>query len=129
MSLLTRLAHAACSSLLVGWMVGFLSLSSYKGKLEFAVEQSEDPAPSSAVTLLCFFKYQLLSFRQIALLPEPLFHRLSQSIERNAGADFNHPISDRKGIVKNRIVGEIAHRKIVKPFQRTRLALGWGSVA
>lgn len=60
-------------------------------------------------------------FGQIGLAAKPIFHRVSELINWDVCPNFQEPISDGQGIVKNRGVCEIAHAEIVEPLQRTRL--------
>src|SRR5258708_34206747 len=73
--------------------------------------------------LLPFLKLQPLALSQVALLSEPVLHRGLKAIERHASADFEASVRDGQGIVENLVVGEVAHREVVDPFDRTGLQI------
>jgi len=54
---------------------------------------------------------------------EPVFHVGAEAVERDAAADFHEPVGDGKRVVKDRIVGEVAHGKVVEPVERAGLRL------
>jgi hypothetical protein len=51
--------------------------------------------------------------------PEPIFHPACQKVERNAVACFHQSIPKGKRVVKDGIVGEVAHGKAIDPVDRT----------
>jgi hypothetical protein len=63
----------------------------------------------------------LLSF-QIAFAPEPIFHRSLQPIERHTISRFQNAVGDRKSIIKDRVIREISHGKIVDLADRAGVA-------
>src|SRR5271163_1286043 len=65
------------------------------------------------------FHHQSLAWLQIALAPEPILHRGSERVDRHTEADLQQTVSNRQRVVKNRVVGEVAHSKVVDPGDRT----------
>src|SRR5262245_19698290 len=60
--------------------------------------------------------YQSRFFRQIALSAKPVFHGLPQAVEGHARTNLHHAVGGGQGIVKDRVVREVAHGEIVEPF-------------
>ena len=59
---------------------------------------------------------QSRSLRQVTLAPEPVFHGGPQSLHRHARSDLHLAVTYGNGVVKNLVVGEIAHAEAVEPF-------------
>src|SRR5438105_492788 len=75
------------------------------------------------VRLLRLLQLQLSLFPQISLPPEPILHCRFQFFQRNPRSDFQHTISRRQSVVKNLVIGEVAHGKAIQPLDGTGLAL------
>jgi hypothetical protein len=60
---------------------------------------------------------------EVALAAEPVFHRGLQAMERYAVAGFEHAVGNRKRVVKNGVVGEVAHGEVVDPLDGAGVAL------
>ena len=63
---------------------------------------------------------------QVAFAPKPIFHRGLQLIQRNAISRFQNPVGNWKSVIKDRIVGEIPHRKVVNLSDRAGMSLARG---
>jgi len=63
---------------------------------------------------------------QVAFAAKPIFHRGLQLIQRNEVSCLQNPVCNRKSVIKDRIVGEIPHRKIVNLANRAGVALARG---
>jgi hypothetical protein len=59
---------------------------------------------------------------QVAFASKPIFHRLLQLIQRNEVSRLQNPVCDRKSVIKDRIVGEIPHGKVVNLSDRAGMA-------
>jgi len=69
-----------------------------------------------------FRNFEPLVGLQIALAPEPAFHRDLELVDGNAMAGFKHSIACGKRIVEDRIVGEVAHGEAVDLADRASVA-------
>ena len=63
---------------------------------------------------------------QVAFASEPVFHRKMQAIEGNAIACFKNAVRNRKRIIKNRVVCEVAHCEVVDPRNGAGMAFARG---
>jgi len=54
----------------------------------------------------------------VSLAPKPVFHRRLQPIERHAMAGLQQSFGTGKRVVEDRVIGKVAHRKIIDPVQR-----------
>jgi hypothetical protein len=57
-------------------------------------------------------------------LGKPGAHGFRQALGLDAGTRFQEAFSNRECVIKLGLAGEIAHTKIVKPIERTWMALG-----
>ena len=58
----------------------------------------------------------------IPLPPKPLRHGRLQPVQGHLVPGLHQPVGHRQRIVKDRVVGEVAHGKVVDPAQRARMA-------
>ncbi len=56
---------------------------------------------------------QPLLWLQVAFATKPVFHRGLQPVQRDAVARLENAVAGGKSIVKNGVVGEVAHGKVV----------------
>ena len=61
---------------------------------------------------------QPLTRLEVALAKEPVFHRALQTRQGHTIPNFQEPVIDGKGVIKDDGIGEVAHRKIVDPANR-----------
>ncbi len=54
----------------------------------------------------------------VAFAAEPVFHAALEAIEWDATARFEKAVGDGKRVVEDGVVGEVAHREAVDPFDR-----------
>jgi hypothetical protein len=54
---------------------------------------------------------------------EPIFHGISQFLDRNVVSDFQDTIAQRQGVIVYAGIGEIAHAEAVKPLQGASMPL------
>jgi hypothetical protein len=80
--------------------------------------------PILFLSILANFK-PLLGF-QVAFASKPVFHRGLQLIQQNAISRLQNPVCGRKSVIKNRIVGEIPHGKVVNLSDRAGVARAGG---
>src|SRR5258708_22233426 len=104
------------------WYLIFPSCQSQTTVADYQIPSTECQIPNTK-KLLPFLKLQPLALSQVALLSEPVLHRGLKAIERHASADFEASVRDGQGIVENLVVGEVAHREVVDPFDRTGLQI------
>ena len=78
---------------------------------------------SSAALLLRTRKLrdaECLARFQIPFAAEPVFHRISQPIQRHARACLQQPVANRQRVIKNGVVGEVPHGEIIDPLHRAQ---------
>ena len=59
----------------------------------------------------------------LAALRQPGSQSFGEALWSQAKARFESTVSDRKGVIKFRRVGEIAHAELIQPFERAGAAL------
>src|SRR4051794_8125483 len=72
---------------------------------------------------ICLGDLQSLAGFEVALAPEPVVHGGLQAIKRDTVAGFEQALSYRQGVVEDRLIGEVAHRKVVDPADGTGMSL------
>src|SRR5580700_5201217 len=77
--------------------------------------------PESAISQ--FDDFELLAWFQIALATKPVLHRSPQRVDGHAMSNFEQSIARGKGVVEDRIVGKVAHRKVVDLLDRAIVPL------
>lgn len=55
---------------------------------------------------------------EVAFAAKPVFHGGLEAVEGDVVAGFEQAIGDGEGVVKDGVVGEVAHGKIVDPVER-----------
>src|ERR1022692_3523889 len=90
-----------------------------------AVASSQLPVADNwqPTTASLLFHPQRCALEQVALAPEPVFHRGAQAFQRDARTDLHFTIADGDRIVEHLVVGKVAHAETVQPLQRTRMPL------
>ena len=63
---------------------------------------------------------------EVSFAAEPIFHGCLQSIEGNTVSTLEQPVGDGKGVVKDGVVGEVAHGKVVDPAKRAGMTAAFG---
>ena len=81
------------------------------------------PSVDSSLSDVFFANFKPFLRFQVAFAPKPIFHRTLQLIQRNEVSCFQNPVCNRKSVIKDRIVGEIPHRKVVNLPDRAGMAL------
>jgi len=67
--------------------------------------------------------FKVLAGLEVAFAAEPIFHRSLQSIEWHAVTRLQHSIGDGERVVKDCVVGEVAHGEVVDPADGAGMAL------
>jgi hypothetical protein len=55
----------------------------------------------------------------VSFAPEPIFHGWLEAIDWNPVSDLHQPVGHGEGVVKDGIVGEVAHGEVIDPPDRT----------
>jgi hypothetical protein len=61
--------------------------------------------------------------REMTFAAEPVFHGGLEPVEGDAETGFEDSVGDRKGVVEEGVIGEVAHRKAVDVAKGARTAL------
>ena len=65
--------------------------------------------------------FQLLTRLQVALAAKPVLHGRLKAREWHARSGFEHSVGQGQRVVEDRIVGEVAHGKVVDPANWARV--------
>lgn len=63
---------------------------------------------------------------EIALAAKPVFHGCPEAVERDAEASFEKAVGDGERIVKDGVVGEVAHGEAVDPLNGAGMGAAFG---
>src|SRR5438270_13831583 len=75
---------------------------------------------TSVISRSALRQCQMRFFGEVALPAEPVLHGVLQLVEGNVGADFHLAVRERKSVVEDAGIGEVAHGETVEPLQRAR---------
>jgi hypothetical protein len=64
---------------------------------------------------------------EVALAAKPIFHRGLKAIERNAAASFEQAVGGGERVIKDCVVGEVAHGEVIDPMDWAQV-MGAGGI-
>jgi len=80
----------------------------------------------SGLGLIEFRDFQAIFRFKVAFAAEPVFHGNLQAVERDAVAGFEEAVGDGEGVVKDGVVGEVAHGEVVDLVDGAGVGLAGG---